>query len=400
LLRDLKIFLFKIKRAKIRMTRTKKLINFINATPNWEQIMKEHHIRVTRDGAYIMLKYDIDVDWSWELAHACRGIIIKQVDNQYKVVCLPFEKFFNYGEQYAATIDWNNSRIQEKVVGALIKVWWDHIWHISTNGMIDAFKAPTSLLSGAGSFGDLFMKIWNNRISFVYLETKHTYLFELVSSAIPSVIQYNKEELYFIGETDNETLIECLIHVRILPFPKPKLYTAYESLSSLLSEVNESSDSDKEGYVVMDMVTGNRIKIKYAEYLRQNYLIQEKFSIAFIADLILDEQVDDVYAVTNSINKQKIDVVQKTLDALIKRAYEEEEQAANKIKDGMSVKEIADIITAIKPVLPTYLHHKYKGKDEDIMTYIKNPVNRHKIHELLRNMIKKTIQRGLWAKVE
>ena len=90
-----------------------------------------------------MFKYNqIESDFEYQLVREARGIILRE--KVWKVVCRPFDKFFNYGEQFSDVrlIDWEHVYVQQKVDGSLIKIWYDFgRWHISTNGSIDAFKA-------------------------------------------------------------------------------------------------------------------------------------------------------------------------------------------------------------------------------------------------------------------
>ena len=65
------------------------------------------------------------------------GIIIDC--ERCEVVCWPFRKFGNHNEGYADTIDWSTARVQEKVDGSIVKLWYDEAngkWQFSTNGCI------------------------------------------------------------------------------------------------------------------------------------------------------------------------------------------------------------------------------------------------------------------------
>lgn len=42
----------------------------------------------------------------------CRGLVLDSKDN-WKLVCFPYRKFFNFSEPNAATIDWNNVKVYE-----------------------------------------------------------------------------------------------------------------------------------------------------------------------------------------------------------------------------------------------------------------------------------------------
>ena len=84
------------------------------------------------------------VDWSEQWALQCRGTVLEKDSN--RLVCYPFDKFFNAGEKHASDLDWASARIYEKLDGSLIKVYW-HLnsdtnskgeWIVATNGTIDA----------------------------------------------------------------------------------------------------------------------------------------------------------------------------------------------------------------------------------------------------------------------
>lgn len=94
------------------------------------------------------------------IADGCRGLILNR--NTYDIVCLPFERFYNYGEN--PKIDCNkvftskeyNVRVQEKVDGSIMKVYhFDGQWHIATNGT--AYGEAQINIFG-GTFRSTFLK--------------------------------------------------------------------------------------------------------------------------------------------------------------------------------------------------------------------------------------------------
>lgn len=82
-----------------------KLLEFINEHDNWKELLQQspYNLIVKEKDDYTLLKYNqLESDFSNEIVRECRGIILNK-DN--KIVCYPFHKFFNYGEQYADFID-------------------------------------------------------------------------------------------------------------------------------------------------------------------------------------------------------------------------------------------------------------------------------------------------------
>ena len=53
----------------------------------------------------------------------CRGLILNSKDN-WAVVAYPFNRFANHGESWSAEVDWDSVRVQEKVDGSLMVVWF------------------------------------------------------------------------------------------------------------------------------------------------------------------------------------------------------------------------------------------------------------------------------------
>lgn len=75
------------------------LLNFINQHNNWKELLQEdpYFLEVKEDEGYVLLKYNqIKSDFSQPIAQECRGIILNG-DN--KIVCWPFDKFFNYASK-------------------------------------------------------------------------------------------------------------------------------------------------------------------------------------------------------------------------------------------------------------------------------------------------------------
>lgn len=235
---------------------------FMNNTNNVESILENKKIDIKKDKNYVLLKYDIFANFSDAIVQQCRGIIYKKENNQYICVCRPFDKFFNYQETNAVEIDWPSAKVQEKIDGSIIKLWYDNYrWNWSTNGVINAFESDVNEFM---TFGDLILKADNYKdIDFDALDKDYTYMFELISPYNKVVIEYNKIHLYHIGTRNNITGEE--IHTDI-GIEKPKEYKL-NSLDDCIKAVEAMNDDtmDQEGFVVVDKYF-NRIKIKSPKY--------------------------------------------------------------------------------------------------------------------------------------
>ena len=96
------------------------LNKFINSHEDWQELLTAppYNLLIKPYGQYVLLKYSmIESDFDLPEVNCARGHIYKKVDNEWKCVCRPFDKFWNYGEDRAASIDWNNSVVTEKVDG-------------------------------------------------------------------------------------------------------------------------------------------------------------------------------------------------------------------------------------------------------------------------------------------
>ncbi len=264
-----------------------KLLEFINQNPwNWEQKLSEkpYCLTIKRKNEFISFNYNqIDSDFYNPIVRECRGLIL---DTGFNPVCVPFFKFGNYGEGYADGIDWSTARVQSKIDGSLIKVWYDYEnegWRISTNATIDAFDAPLgSDICEYKNFGELFLNTAAYQgVRFSNLNKDFTYMFELVSPWNKVVVYHPKAKIYHIGTRNNKTLEEIDIDIGV---EKPTEYPL-KSLEECI-EAAKNLPFNEEGYVVVD-ANWNRVKIKSpayvaAHHLRNNGVITKSRIIALL----------------------------------------------------------------------------------------------------------------------
>lgn len=259
------------------------LVQFIRQHDDWENLLQEkpYCLTISRDNLFgknlVMFKYSqIDSDFSQEIVKESRGLILEE--GSWEVVSYPFRKFMNYGEPAADQIDWSTARVTQKIDGSLIKVV--HLGNdllISTNGTIDAFKAPIPEQIGCKyqSFGELAQALLENHLGKLYLADcfteGFTYMFELVSPWTRVVIPYDHPELYFLGNRNNYTFQEISFDDSLLSkwFPVPKVY----SFGSFEDCVQNAAQLpwDQEGYVVND-AHFNRVKVKSVAWIQVHHL--------------------------------------------------------------------------------------------------------------------------------
>ena len=338
---------------------------FIAKYNDWEERLANppYCIKITRDCGYIMFKYNqLDSDFSLPVVQECRGIIFREKD--MKCVCRPYKKFFNYGETFAATIDWDSDYLtkREKIDGSLIKVWYDSIldeWRISTNGTIDAFMAPIGGSSDK-SYGDLFIDYCcDKKFDFYTLSKSYTHLFELVSPLTRVVIPYPKLDVYYLTSirTDDYNFWEDDFSLQLQKyFNLPQTISSATSLENIISIVQEL-DWTHEGFVVDDGV--EHLKVKSPAYVLAHYgRMNGNLSWESLINIILSNEVEEflTYADewTEKINlirtkmfkaKQRAEALSDSFKAAIPR-LDSRAQYATLVKDA-NVEQYEDFLFKI-----------------------------------------------------
>ena len=254
-------------------------VKFIKEHENWRELLKQapYCLTINEDNNYVIFKYSqIDSDFNEQICRECRGLVVDL--HTYEPIALSFFKFFNYGEPFADKIYWKQCRVQEKIDGSKMLVWYNRYegkWQISTSSQLDAYKANVS--DFGITFGQLFDKALQtlnitNEQFYELLDRNFCYTFELVSPESRVVIPYKKTKIFFIGvryvpdfEEYNPDSFTSLCSV----IPRPKEYPL-PNLKSCLAAV-EHMEYDEEGFVVVDN-HWKRVKIKSPAYVLAHYL--------------------------------------------------------------------------------------------------------------------------------
>lgn len=282
------------------MNNNSKLCRFISNNKNWKELLKnDYGISIKEEYPLTIFNYGIESDFSNPIVQEARGIIIDI--ERLEVVCWPFRKFGNYNESYADPIDWSTAKVQDKIDGSIIKMWWNNInseWQFSTNSMISAKDAIANKLTGktfydliceADNFGDLLYELPMH-------SKEYTYIFELVSPETQVVIKYPNTRLFHIGSRHNKSGIENTVCFNI---KRPKEYQlkSLEDCIKAVMELNNENNGKinsvkKEGFVVVDR-KWNRIKIKSPEYLMMHRISSNSnFTKERIVELIRNNTVN------------------------------------------------------------------------------------------------------------
>jgi len=304
------------------------LSDLINTFPDWrERLEKEpFSVSVRESGEYVLFKYSqFGSDMTYRAVQESRGPIFRKAeDGKYFYVCRPFDKFFNYGEPWAAEIDWSTARVTAKIDGSLIKLFHDGgCWHLATNGTIDAFAAPVGDAIGDGtlSYGQVFERALGTGIQTLgsTLDRGRTYMFELTSPDTQVVIAY-PDGVYYLSCRDNRSGEEFFERPEFAPAVK-MLYPARYNMNSLDDVIAAAKlmSKDEEGFVVND-AQGRRVKVKSPEYLIAAHMAANGVVTGKrIFDYIRTEKIDDFLAYVPQ-QKPRVDAMMARIEAFCREA--------------------------------------------------------------------------------
>jgi T4 RnlA family RNA ligase len=237
-----------------------------------ENLTNELAIKVSRSErlpSLYLFKYDqINSDFTKALVRECRGVILDS-ENNWNVVCRPFDKFFNLGEQLAAPIDWSTARIQEKLDGSLMTMYYyQDDWHVSSSGNPDAAGNVNAWpMDFATLFWDTFQA---TKLHTKYLDTNFNYMFELTSPYNMVVVPHVESKLTLIGTRHVPTGQEFNPAYAGQTFPLASTYPLF-SFEDVLASFDKLDGQRFEGYVVVDGAY-NRVKVKHPQYVALHHL--------------------------------------------------------------------------------------------------------------------------------
>lgn len=261
--------------------------------------IKEYSETTYDDGSVCQKRYVLNYDQiespkSHPYVMQSRGLIL---DADFNVLCLPFDRFFNFGEvvNHSEIIDWSKAFVQEKVDGSLIKIYWDgRQYCIATRGT--AF-AESNVGGWDLTFKDLVLKALNMtneefQVKCLFnLSFDHTYLCEITAMENRVVTPYKGYTLWHLATRHNISG-EYLDSDGILKIGavKPKEYT-FETSEDCLRVASELPDL-QEGYVVYQDGTPT-CKIKSPAYVAVHHIKGEGLTPKRIAELVLSGETEE-----------------------------------------------------------------------------------------------------------
>jgi len=240
--------------------------NFLRSGYSFDELADKYFIDAKRHSTYgnlVLFKYNqIDSPFSEQIVRECRGIILDE-NADWAVRCMSFQKFFNWGEGHAATIDWNTARVQCKVDGSLSCLWpYNGEWHVSTTGTPDAG-------GDINGFGITFQKLFWDTFKYQLPDPNCgiCFFFELTSQLNRIVVRYQEPSLTLLGARNLITLQELTAKEaqQYIPCPIVKEFPL-NSFDACIESFKQMNPLEQEGYVIVDSKF-NRVKIKHPGYV-------------------------------------------------------------------------------------------------------------------------------------
>lgn len=292
---------------------------FCQENENWEEILEKepYYIRIKKDNGYVLFMYTLGLtDFSVPLCQECRGIILDEL-NDFKPMCVPFYKFFNFGEPYAAEIDWDSAEVQEKIDGSLCKIWYGREGELvlSTNGSIYADKTECiNIYEDNITFGNLIREALP---AYVPFPKNSTHMFELTSKYNKILVEYEgRPQLTYLGSRKLDTLEEYKHPCLKLFFKTPKLYDL-KNLEEVKQVCAQMKGLSEEGFVVVDK-NFNRIKVKSPYYVKAAHAKTKISSFKGIISLLKNEEIDEILAYCSKEEREKVEEVKNNLAKISK----------------------------------------------------------------------------------
>lgn len=264
----------------------------------------------------VLLKYNqIASDFSNLMVRECRGIILDEA-RDWAVVSRAFDRFANYGEPSAATIDWSTARVQEKLDGSLC-VLYHHAdeWHVATSGTPDA----SGDTHGSGkTFREYFWETFTAHGG----ETPDKgvgedlcFAFELMGPLNRVVVVHAEPTLRLLsvrhrvtGEQFPPEEFSPAIGIRpVRSFP----LQSFDDIARSFADMNPLR---QEGYVVVDGAF-NRVKVKHPGYVALHHAKDGMTQRAFV-DIARTGETSEVIAAFPEF-KPLLDTAKAKYEALV-----------------------------------------------------------------------------------
>lgn len=238
------------------------------STDEWLKYLSgpELNIKVVEHGGLFLLKYDQIGTPKTPITNCYRSLVLDKETRE--IVAFSFNRFFNYGEKEADTINFCSGAVTavEKLDGTKITVYnYKGKWRMHTSSMLAPTPGQDPL------FFDYVPKLLDFSV-FEKVNPNLCFTFEYVGPYNQIVTYYPEETLYLINVVekgtqddvreatpDELTLVYNTLFFTEKNVRLPKMFYV-ESMEEVFDLVKQLSPTE-EGFVVVDQ-DGNRVKVK------------------------------------------------------------------------------------------------------------------------------------------
>lgn len=280
------------------------IVSELVKTKQWD-VLKSHGVdcRHYEELGIVLLDYNqIEAKDNHPISDLCRGVIY---DYDGNIVRKAFTRFYNYTQAGHDNLDVQNSVILEKLDGSLCMIYFcpqTDRWELGTRGT--AFAEGNNEVYG--TFRNFFLNcVGRTEEEFQkdcsYLNPRVTHIFEGCGPDNLIVTEYDENHLVELCAIDIDTMDEILPmgsdfyeidlgwNVR-----QPKQYsfkTTEECIESLAELPNRA-----EGYVLYNLETGKRIKLKDPRYVLLHKIRGNGLTVNSICELVAANEHEEYIA--------------------------------------------------------------------------------------------------------
>lgn len=220
----------------------------------------------------VSLNYDaIASDVSIPMVGECRALILEL--GTWRVMSMPFRRFFNYEENRCPQFNWEKFDTWEKLDGSLIS-FWSHKegWQVSTRSNPTGSNTYDECPETFRELVERTLREMGTSLEEVtqYFVPECSYAMELQTPETQVVTRVVDRCLSLLAVRNRETLQEVHVHdwhkiYKTFPLPIVQHYPGF-TLDAVKEAVQGRNPLEHEGYVLMDDQF-NRIKMKSSAYV-------------------------------------------------------------------------------------------------------------------------------------
>lgn len=352
-------------------------------------IIKQGDEPATKD-LWVFSYSQTESDSKLPIVQESRGIILERlydseswptsdthIPNQAKakIVCYPFNRFFNHGESNAElatkAMNWTTVCGMDKLDGSLIKKYHhNNKWNAATRNGISIHKDPK------------FLAMWDSvkhKIDESRLDPDCTYMFELVGQDNKIVVDYPNNDLYHIGTRVLSSFKEVDVDIGV---QKPTKYML-NNIEQFKELVDKFSPSKQEGIVIVDHKF-NRLKLKNETYVTLHHMVGLGNGIPrdqFCLKILLSGEKDEFLAARADL-MEKFAAVEKLLDNFVAKIEKIHSDIVGKVKNG-NKKEFALEVQKQSPPIPAIHYSLNISKTKSVRQYLVDKYGEGDLKELL-----------------